>query len=69
MKDIVDGITIEIVAGGENTFYSVVECASEEAAVSNAKEVDDAGYSISLNGRFVSCYNADNTGEERKSGF
>lgn len=67
MKDAIGGISIEIVADGDDTLYSVVECATEEAAISNAKEIDDAGYSISLrNGKFISCYNADNKGEERK---
>jgi hypothetical protein len=67
MDDIVEGITIEIVADGAHTLYSVAECATEEAAKKNAQEIDDAGYAISLrNGRFFSCYDAENKGEERK---
>jgi hypothetical protein len=68
MDDIVDGLTIEIVADGAHTLYSVAECATEEAAKKNAKEINDAGYSISLrNGRFISSYDAENKGEDRKA--
>ncbi len=68
MDDIVDGLTIEIVADGAHTLYSVAECATEEAAKKNAKEINDAGYSISLrNGRFISSFDAENKGEDRKA--
>ena len=55
MDDLVGGITIEIVADNSHTLYSVAECATEEAAKKNAKEIDDAGYAHALrNGKFIS---------------
>lgn len=66
MKEIVAGITIEIAADNADTLYSVAECATEEAAVKNAKEIEDAGYSHALrSGKFITSYDAENKGEER----
>ena len=68
MDDLVGGITIEIVADNSHTLYSVAECATEEAAKKNAKEIDDAGYTHALrNGKFISSYDAENKGTERKA--
>lgn len=67
MDDLIGGITIEIVADGSHTLYSVAECATEEAAERNAKEIDDAGYAHALcSGKFISSYDAENKGTERK---
>jgi len=67
MDGIVGGITIEIVADGAHTLYSVAECETEEVAVRNAKNIDDAGYAVALrNGKFISSYDAERKGEERK---
>ena len=60
MKDVVDGFAVEIVADEQDVIYSVLECKTEDAAISNAKEIDDAGYNIAIrNGRFMTCYGVD----------
>lgn len=43
-------------------------CTGKEAAEKNAKEIDDAGYSIAIvNGRYLSSYGADNKDGEVKN--
>jgi hypothetical protein len=61
MKDVADGFAVEIVADEQDVIYSVLECKTEEAAIQNAKEIDDAGYNIAIrNGRFLTYYGVDN---------
>lgn len=61
LNEIKDGFSVEITADNNTTVYSFVECNSEEANIKNAKDIDDAGYSIAIrNGRFLSCYSVDN---------
>lgn len=60
MKDVRDGFSVQIVADGQDTVYSVIECETEDAAVKNASDIDDAGYNIAIrNGRFLTCYGVD----------
>jgi hypothetical protein len=60
MKDVADGFTVQFVADGQDTVYSIVECKTEEAAIANAKDIDDAGHSIALrSGKILTCYGAD----------
>lgn len=67
MDDIVGGITVEIAADGAHTLYSIVECATEKAAVKNTGYIDGGGCSISLrNGRFFTSYDLENPGKQRK---
>lgn len=67
MKDVDDGFTVEIVADGQDTLYSVIECKTEDAAIKNAKDIDDAGYNIALrSGKILTCYNADIEGVTTK---
>ncbi len=59
MKEVVGGFTVQVLADNQDTLYSILECGTEEAAVSNAKDIDDAGYNISVrNGRILGCYDA-----------
>lgn len=61
MTDVKDGFSVQIVADGQDTVYSVLECGSEDAAIKNAQEIDDAGYNIAIrNGRFLTCYGVEN---------
>lgn len=60
LKEVEDGFTVQFVADGQDTVYSVVECQTEEAAVANAKDIDDAGYSIAIrSGKILTCYSVD----------
>lgn len=60
MKDVKDGFSVQIVADGQDVIYSVIECETEEASIQNAKEIDGAGYNITIrNGRFLTCYGVD----------
>ena len=60
MQEVKDGFSVEIVADNSDTIYSVLECGTEEAAILNAQDIDDAGYNIALrNGRFLTCYGVD----------
>ncbi|ADY55537.1 hypothetical protein Sgly_1220 [Syntrophobotulus glycolicus DSM 8271] len=68
MKDVKDGFSVQIIADGQDVIYSVLECETEEAAEKNAKEIDDAGYSIAIvNGRYLTSYGADNKDGEVKN--
>lgn len=61
MKDVVGGFAVEIVADEQDVIYSVLECKTEDAAIQNAKDIDEAGYNIAIrNGRFLTCYGVDN---------
>ena len=65
MKNVKGGFSVQIVADGQDVVYSVYECETEEAAEKNAKEIDDAGYSIAIrNGKYLTSYGADNKGGE-----
>lgn len=45
---------------GQDVIYSVIECKTEEAAIQNVKDIDDAGYNIAIrNGKFLTCYGVD----------
>ena len=60
VKEVRDGFSVQIVADGQDVIYSVVECKTEEAAIQNAKEIDDAGYNIAIrSGKFLTCYGTD----------
>lgn len=60
LKEVVDGFTVQFVADDQDTIYSVVECKTEEAAIANAKDIDDAGYSIAIrSGKILTCYSVD----------
>ncbi len=60
MSEVKDGISIEIDADGQNTVYSFIECETEDAAIKNAKDIDDAGYNIAVrSGQFLTCYASD----------
>ena len=55
-----DGFSVEIVVDNSDTIYSVLECETEEAAIQNAQDIDDAGYNIALrSGRFLTCYDVE----------
>lgn len=67
LKDIKDGFSVQIVADGQDVIYSILECETEEAAKANAKEIDDAGYSIAIReGKYLTSYGADNAQGEVK---
>lgn len=60
LEDVQSGFAVEIVSDNQDVIYSILECGSEEAAIQNAKEVDDAGYNIALrNGVFLTFYGVD----------
>ena len=60
MKEVKDGFSVQIVADGQDVIYSVIECETEEAAIKNAKEIDDAGYNFAIrNEKFLNCYGTD----------
>lgn len=60
MKEVKDGISVEIIADDHDTIYSFIECETEDAAIKNAKDIDDAGYNIAIRkGRFLTCYGVD----------
>lgn len=60
MQDVTDGFSVEIVADGYDVIYSVIECKTEDAAIKNAKDIDDAGYNIAIrNGKLLTCYGVD----------
>lgn len=60
MKEVVGGFSVEVVADGQDVIYTVMECKTEEATISNAKTIDDAGYSIALRkGKLLTCYGVD----------
>ena len=60
LNDVKDGFTVQMITDGQDVIYSIVECETEEAAIQNAKEIDDAGYNISIrNGKILTCYGVD----------
>ncbi|NPV93324.1 MAG: hypothetical protein HPY50_21400 [Firmicutes bacterium] len=60
MKEVKDGFSVRIVADGQDVIYSVIECKTEDAAVKNAKDIDDAGYNIAIrSGKILTCYGVD----------
>lgn len=60
LSEIKDGFSVEITAESQSTVYSFVECNTEEAAIQNAMDIDNAGYSIAIrDGRFLTCYSVD----------
>jgi hypothetical protein len=60
MDEVTDGFTVQIVADDQDVRYSVIQCKTEDAAIKNAKAIDDAGYNISIrNGKILSCYGVD----------
>ncbi|KUG03360.1 hypothetical protein ASZ90_019246 [hydrocarbon metagenome] len=68
LQDVKAGFTVQIVADDKDIRYSILECASEEAAEKNAKTIDDAGHNIAIiNGKILSFYNVeekDGTGKD-----
>lgn len=60
MNEVKEGISVEIIADDHDTIYSFIECETEDAAIKNAKDIDDAGYNIAIrNERFLTCYAVD----------
>ena len=60
MKDVVGGFTVQVVADNKDMLYSILECETEDAAVKNATDIDDAGDNISVrNGRILGCYDVE----------
>ncbi|MDF2890384.1 MAG: hypothetical protein K0R80_751 [Clostridia bacterium] len=60
MDDVAEGFTVQIIADNQDVLYSVIECKTEDAAIKNAKAIDDAGYNIAIrNGKILSCYGVD----------
>lgn len=60
MSEVKEGICVEITADEQTTIYSFIECQSEEAAIKNAEDIDNAGYNLAIrNGRFLTCYGVD----------
>ncbi len=56
MAEVTGGFTVEV----GDTVYSILECGTEQAAIDNAKEIDDAGYNIAIRtGKIVACYGVD----------
>lgn len=61
MKDVVDGFSVQIIADDKDVIYSIIQCKTEDAAIDNAKAIDEAGYNIAIrSGKILTCYNVDN---------
>lgn len=60
MEDVKGGFTVEIAEEKGDVIYSILECGSEDAAIKNAKTINDAGYNIALrNGKILTFYGVD----------
>lgn len=64
LKDVKAGFTVQVVADNQDVRYFVVECATEEAAMKNAADIDAAGYNVAVrNGKLLSSYGVKNKGK------